>query len=191
MNYSSQMEMIPIASLNALEYCPRKFYYQYVQGEMPDNELAPEGTRTTARGEMPVTRLYLSSETLRLTGFVDVFEERTGVLVPVIFKHGRPGQWPGDQIQLCAQALCLEERQPDKAPLASGYIYDTASGRRAQVRFTQHLRARTQAAIAEALRVSTLAGPPPPLTGSKAARCPQCSLFFLCLPQEVTWLRSR
>ncbi len=199
MSDTSQMEMIPISSLNALEYCPRKFYYQYVQGETLVNEFVLEGALAhqrvhqagmrMAEGEMETTRLYLYSETLRLVGFADVIEERAGVLVPVEYKHGQQGQWLNDHIQLCAQALCLEERQPGKAPIAHGYIYYVGSRRRVRVDFTQQLRARTKAAIARALKVAALATPPP-LSGDLAARCPNCSLLPLCLPEEVRLLQS-
>jgi CRISPR-associated exonuclease Cas4 len=200
MSDTSQMEMIPISSLNALEYCPRKFYYQYVQGETLVNEFVLEGALAhqrvhqagtrMAEGEMETTRLYLYSETLRLVGFADVIEERAGVLVPVEYKHGQQGQWLNDHIQLCAQALCLEERQPGKAPIAHGYIYYVGSRRRVRVDFTQQLQARTKAAIARALKVAALATPPPPLSGDLAARCPNCSLLPLCLPEEVRLLQS-
>ncbi len=198
----SGVEMIPISSLNALEYCPRRFYYEVVQGEMLVNEFVLEGmldhqrvhqvgTHTTAEVEMQVTRLYLYSEALRLTGFADVIEERAGVLVPVEYKHGQQGQWLNDHIQLCAQALCLEERQPGKPLIAYGYIYYVGSRRRVQVRFTQQLRARTKAAIAQALQVAALKTPPPPLSGPLMARCPNCSLLPLCLPDEVRLLRAK
>src|SRR6202023_1816438 len=164
---TSGIEMLPISSLNALEYCPRKFYYQFVQGETLINEFVLEGTlahqrvhqagtHTTAEGEMQTTQLYLSSETLRLSGFADVVEERSGVLVPVEYKRGQQGQWLNDHIQLCAQALCLEERQPGKPLIPYGYIYYVGSRRRVQVTFTQQLRAKTRAAIAQALKVAAL-----------------------------------
>jgi CRISPR-associated exonuclease Cas4 len=197
----SQREMIPISALNALEYCPRKFYYQFVQGEEMSNEFVLEGTlahqsvdqagtSTTAEGVIQTTRLYLASETLHLTGFADIVEERAGVLVPVEYKRGKQGHWLNDHVQLCAQALCLEERQPDKPPLAYGYIFSTSSQRRTQVAFTQQLRARTRATIAQALKVAVLETPPPPLTGPLTARCPNCSLLPLCLPEEVRLLQS-
>src|SRR5947209_16175414 len=202
MNDTSPMEILPISSLNALEYCPRKFYYQFVQGETLVNEFVLEGTlahervhqagtHTTAEGEMQTTRLYLYSEALRLSGFADVVEEQSGVLVPVEYKHGQQGQWLNDHIQLCAQALCLEERQPGKPLIAHGYIYYVGSRRRVQVKFTQQLRARTKAAITQALNVATLETPPPPLAGTMAARCPNCSLLPLCLPEEVRLLQSK
>ena len=199
---TSHVEMLPISSLNALEYCPRKFYYQFVQGETLVNEFVLEGTlahqrvhqagtHTTAEGEMQITRLYLYSEALHLSGFVDVIEERAGVLVPVEYKHGQQGNWLNDHIQLCAQALCLEERQPGKPLISYGYIYYVGSRRRVEVKFTQQLRARTQATITQALKVAALESPPPPLSGKMAARCPNCSLLPLCLPEEVRLLRSK
>ena len=199
---TSQTElMIPISSLNALEYCPRKFYYQVVQGETLVNEFVLEGalahrqvhqpgTHTTAEGELQITRLYLHSEALHLTGFADLVEERAGVLIPVEYKRGNQGQWINDHIQLCAQALCLEERQPGKPLIPHGYIYYIGSQRRVKVHFTQQLRAKTKAAIAQALKVAALETPPPPLTGKMAARCPSCSLLPICLPEEVNLLRS-
>ena len=197
----SHREMIPISSLNALEYCPRKFYYQFVQGETQVNEFVLEGALAHQRvhqpdtqvvdGEIQITGLYLCSEKLRLSGFADVIEQRAGMLIPVEYKRGQQGQWLNDQVQLCAQALCLEERQPGKPPIAYGYIHYTGSQRRVQVQFTPQLRARTKAAIAQALQVAALETPPPPLFGKLAARCPNCSLFSLCLPEEVRLLQSR
>ncbi len=202
MNNISPMEMIPISALNALEYCPRKFYYQFVQGETLINEFVLEGTlahqwvdqpgtHTTAEGVMQIRRLYLYSEALHLSGFADIVEEHAGVLVPVEYKHGQQGPWLNDQIQLCAQALCLEERQPGQPPIAYGYIFYLGSQRRVQVHFTQQLRAKTRAAIARALQVAAMETPPPPLSGTMAARCPNCSLLPLCLPEEVRLLQSQ
>jgi CRISPR-associated exonuclease Cas4 len=196
-----QVEMIPISALNALEYCPRKFYYQFVQGEEIVNEFVLEGTlahqevdqagtNTTAEGVVRTTRLYLASETLHLTGFADVVEERAGVVVPVEYKRGKQGHWLNDHVQLCAQALCLEERQPGKPPLAYGYIFSIGSQRRTQVAFTPQLQARTRAVIAQALKVAAMETPPLPLTGPLTARCPNCSLLPLCLPEEVRLLQA-
>src|SRR5258708_36010104 len=199
---TSHVETIPISSLNALEYCPRKFYYQFVEGETLVNEFVLEGTlahqrvhqsgtHTTRDGEMETTQLYLYSEAFRLSGFADIVEEQPGMLVPVEYKRGQQGQWLNDHIQLCAQALCLEERQPGKPPIAYGYIYYVSSRRRVKVTFTQQLRAGTRAAIARALQVAALETPPPPLSGKMAARCPNCSLLPLCLPEEVRLLQSQ
>ncbi len=196
------LEMLPISSLNALEYCPRSFYYQVVQGEMVVNEAVLEGqlahqrvhqpgTRTTEAGEIETTQLYLVSEILHLTGFADVVEERAGAFFPVEYKRGPQGNWLNEHIQLCAQALCLEERQPGKAQIAHGYIYYVESRRRVKVPFTPQLRARTKAAISQAFQVAARQTPPPPLSEELAARCASCSLLPLCLPEEVRQLRAR
>lgn len=190
----SQQEMLPISALTALDYCPRSFYYQVVQGEtlvtasMLEGQLALR--RAQQQGECEVRRLYLFSEALHLTGFALVIEEPAGRFIPVEYSQKQQGSWQSEQIQLCAQALCLEERQPDKAPLPYGYIITLHTGRRTQVPFTAQLRARTKAAIQEALRVSVQQSPPPPLTGKLASRCPQCSLLPICLPEEVRQLRT-
>lgn len=201
MNHPSSLEMIPISSLNSLEYCPRRFYYEVVQGEMLVNEFVLEGqlahqrvhqpgTQTSTAGDMQTTRLYLYSETLHLSGFADVIEERAGIFFPVEYKLGQQGDWLNDHIQLCAQALCLEERLPAKPPIAHGYIFYITSRRRIQVTFTPQLRARTRAAITQAFQIAARQTPPPPLTGELAARCPNCSLLPICLPQEVHLLHT-
>src|SRR6266480_5297940 len=194
-------DSIPISALNTLEYCPRRFYYQFVQSDMVINEFVLEGvllhrrvnqagTQTLGQDVMQTTRLYLYSEELRLSGFTDVIEEQGGLLIPVEYKHGQQGEWLNDAIQLCAQALCLEERLPGEPPLPYGYIFYLGSRRRTQVKFTTELRDKTRATIAQALKVAALETPPPPLAGKMAARCPNCSLLPLCLPEEVRLLRG-
>jgi len=201
----SAPDAIPISALNTLEYCPRRFYYQFVQSHMLVNEFVPEGTllhrrvnragtQTVGQDVIQTTRLYLYSEELRLSGFADVIEEQGGLLIPVEYKHGQQGEqggWLNDHIQLCAQALCLEERQPNKPPLPYGYIFYAGSRRRVQVAFSAELRAKTRAAIELAFQVAALEKPPLPLEPPLTARCPNCSLVSLCLPDEVKLLRAR
>ncbi|HLH63462.1 MAG TPA: CRISPR-associated protein Cas4 [Ktedonobacteraceae bacterium] len=195
-------DSVSISSLNTLHYCPRRFYYEYVQCDMLVNEYVLEGTlqhqhvhsqgkETTREGEIQTTHLYLFSESLHLSGFADVIEEQDGMLVPVEYKHGRQGQWLNDSVQLCAQALCLEERQPDKPPISHGYIYYIGSRRRVQIDFTPELRQQTLNTIARAFALSTQETVPPPLDGPLAARCPKCSLQPLCMPEEVRMLQAR
>jgi len=204
--------MLPISSLNAMEYCPRRFYYQFVQGEMLVNEFVLEGTlehqrvhqagsHRTGVEEIETTRLYLYSEALRVSGFADVIQERGGVLVPVEYKHGHLGEWMNDHVQLCAQEMCLEERMADRNEkgqtqrsfqhIPYGYIFYVGSRRRVKVHFTEQLRARTRETIAKALKVAILNAPPPPLSGKMVERCPDCSLLPLCMPDEVRMLQSK
>jgi CRISPR-associated exonuclease Cas4 len=209
---TSEVGMLPISALNAMEYCPRRFYYQFVQGEMLVNEFVLEGTLEHQRvhqagshrkgvEEIETTRLYLYSEALRVSGFADVIQEKGGMFVPVEYKHGHLGEWINDHVQLCAQALCLEERMADRYEkgqaqrsfqhIPYGYIFYVGSRRRAKVHFTEQLRARTRETIAKALKVATLKTPPPPLSGKMVERCPDCSLLPLCMPDEVRMLQSK
>jgi CRISPR-associated exonuclease Cas4 len=195
-------ETIPISYLNALEYCPRRYFYEFVEGDMIVNDFVLAGTllheradepgkRTTEDGAFQINRLYLYSEKLRLSGFADIIEEENGVLIPVEYKHGRQGKWLNDHIQLCAQALCLEERQQDKPAIPYGYIFYFGSRKRIQVLFTPELRARVYAAIDQVFKVAMFDTPPPPLEGKIAARCRDCSLAPICLPDEVKLLTGR
>ena len=195
-------ESISLSYLNAIEYCPRRFYYEFVQGDMLENEFVLEGTllhqradqpgqHTSQDGEMKINHLYLYSEELRLSGFADIIEEQDGLLIPVEYKHGKEGKWLNDHIQLCAQALCLEERLPEKYPIPYGYIFYFGSRKRIQIHFTPTLRTKTLAAIKLAFQVATLDTPPPPLEGKIAARCRDCSLLSLCLPDEVRLLTDK
>ena len=193
-------ESIPLSFLNAIEYCPRRFYYEFVQGEMIVNEFVLEGTLLHQRADEPgqhrdegglqVNRLYLHSEMLHLTGFADIVEEQQdGLFVPVEYKHGKEGKWLNDHVQLCAQALCLEERLPEKPQIPFGYIFYFGSRKRVQVYFTEQLRAKTHATIERAFQVALQETPPAPLGGKLAARCRDCSLYTICLPVEVTMLK--
>lgn len=197
-----QGEILPISALGTLEYCLRKFYYHVVQGETPFDDqtstrhmarqrASQAAARLDAETGIETTRLYLYSETLHLSGYADVMKEHAGLLVPVEYKHDQHGEWPGDQIQLCARALCLEEMQPDKPRLLSGYIAYPGMRQHVKIPLDMALRARTREAIAQAFQIAARHAPPPPLSGSLRARCSTCSLFALCLPEEVQWLHAR
>src|SRR5260370_21947564 len=107
-------ETIPISYLNALEYCPRRFYYEFVEGDMLVNDFVLEGTllheridepgkHTTEDGAYQVNRLYLYSEKLRLSVFSDVIEEQNGIFIPVKNKLGTQVRLLNKYIHICAQ----------------------------------------------------------------------------------------
>ena len=187
-------DFLPISHLNALEYCPRRFYYEFVLGEMVVNEHVLEGRlrhervdapeRERAGEQVTITRLLLHSERLRLLGFADVVEEANGELCPVEYKKGRAGRWMPDEVQLCAQALCLEEQTG--RPVEHGFIFYFGSRRRKRVDFTPALRERTLATIERAFALVAAGKLPAPI--DQPAKCRDCSLEPLCLPQEVLQL---
>ena len=162
-----------------------------LEGTLLHQKADQPGQHTTEEGEIKINHLYLYSEALRLSGFADIVEEQEGIMIPVEYKHGKEGKWLNDHIQLCAQALCLEERLPDKAAIPYGYIFYFGSRKRVQVHFTEALRAKTRATIDLAFQIAALDTPSPPLDGKMAARCRDCSLLSLCLPDEVKLLTGR
>lgn len=186
--------------LNQLAYCERRFYLMHVLGEMEINahvlegtfrhEQAHDGGAERAGDTLIHRRVYVWSETLGVAGYTDLVEERGGQLVPVEYKKGRMGRWISDHVQLCAQAICLEERGVQQAnsgvEIEKGYIFYFGSRRREEVPFTAELRERTRQAAARARELIPLPQPPPPL--AIPAKCRDCSLQPICLPEETRQL---
>ncbi len=104
---------------------------------------------------------------------------------PVEYKKGRRRKWDNDDVQLCAQALCLEEMFSVAVP--EGFIYHAASKRRRKVTFDEQLRAETERTI-EAVRTLLSQGEVPPAV--LMPRCDGCSLRSICLP-ELTQIQAR
>lgn len=193
---TNQPDSIPLSMINALAYCSRRFGYEFVQAEMLLNEHVVEGTlrhqgvdlggREWIGEAVQQRRAYVWSERLGLAGLCDLIEERDGQIYPVEYKKGRPGRWASDHAQLCAQALCLEERTGRAIP--SGAIFYFATRRREVVEFTPALRAEVErlAALAHAIAA---AGTLPPPTDNRA-KCRDCSLQPLCLPDELRLLAA-
>ncbi|GIV97919.1 MAG: CRISPR-associated protein Cas4 [Herpetosiphonaceae bacterium] len=189
-------DYIPISFINALAYCPRRFYYEYVQAEMLLNEYVVEGRLLHEHsdeggtlwkdGVVQQRRVYVWSERLRLAGLIDVVEWSDGGIVPVEYKRGALGRWRNDHAQLCAQALCLEERL--SVSIAHGYIFSFSQRRRELVEFTPELRSWTESLAAEAQCLALQKIAPPPI--DQRARCKACSLEPLCLPDEVRRLQQ-
>jgi len=102
----------------------------------------------------------------------------------VEYKRGRMGRWLNDHIQLCAQAICLEERTGQ--PVQRGEIFYWRSRRRVTVDITPELKARTEASVARAFALLEAGQIPSPL--DRRAKCRDCSLEGICLPREVQLL---
>lgn len=193
-------DYLPISMLNQLEYCERRFWLMYVHGEMEVNAPVLEGTlqheRVHAGGHeregetVTHRRVYVWSDRLRLAGLADVVQELgtapDAPLHVVEHKHGRLGRWLNDHIQLCAQALCLEERTGRQVTAAA--IYYWGSRRRMDVPLTPELRQRTEEAVARARALLEAGRLPPPL--DHRAKCRDCSLEGICLPRETLLLAS-
>jgi CRISPR-associated protein Cas1 len=199
--------LIPVRALNQVTYCPRLYYLQYVDCVMPTNEHVEGGlfdhrrvdeadlaNKTRKEGDASRSRgIQLSSEAVGISGVLDVIEEKDGASYPVETKHGaaprdddgRATTWDNDAVQLCAQALLMEEAFGE--PVERGYQFYAGSRERVEVRFTDELRAQTRAAIGECRRLSLLEAPPDPLPAELRHRCFGCSLAPVCLPEETLY----
>ena len=185
-------DYVLISALNQYNYCPLRCYWMFVEQEFADNDHTIEGTLGHVRVHQEGLRsVYLYSKRYGICGKADLIEERNGAVYPVEYKKGRLGTWTNDALQLCAQALCLEEMLEDthRAPvhIPQGYIYYASTGRRKAVPLTDELRALTMQTIA-AVR-TLLHTRQRPAVGYNP-RCKGCSVYHICLPRETAMLQD-
>lgn len=188
-------DLVPLSALNALLYCDRRAALRHLDALYVHNEHTRSGEIGHERADKagferrPGTRtergLWIVSHRLRLYGRADLVEFRKAgpteiaeVPYPVEYKRGKVRRWDNDDVQLCAQALCLEEMLGVAVP--EGAVFHTRSRKRRAVELTAALRAETEAAVARlhALLASELV-PPAVLK----PQCRGCSLRGHCLPE--------
>ncbi len=178
---------VTISSLNHYAYCPRRCALIYQEQIFHDNLYTVEGTDLHAHVDEVVTRsgttrvetaLRLWSDRLGVIGIADIVEWHDGVPYPVEYKRGKRHRWINDDIQVCAQALCLEEMLGVSVP--SGAIYHAKSRRRREVLFTPQLREQTTETIVAVRLIIQQTHVPPPTEHRE--RCGGCSLQDQCLP---------
>jgi CRISPR-associated endonuclease Cas1/CRISPR-associated protein Cas4 len=151
----------------------------------------PDAADDEEPARIHVHSLELSSERLGLVAKLDLAEFEGRRAVPVDYKRGkRPhvahGAYEPERVQLCVQALLLEENGYESP---EGVLYFAASRERVKVAFDDELRTTTQQAAA-GLRLMAMGGTmPPPLENSP--KCPRCSLAGICLPDELHYLRKQ
>ena len=188
-------EYIQIAALNQYAYCSHRCWRMFCTGEFTDNQYTIEGTalhdrvHTTSDIEKEDTwqirAIYLKSEKYKLIGKSDLIEVVSGEYYPIEYKRGRKGEWDNDELQVCAQALCLEEMTGQNINI--GYIYYAHSHQRQLVEINQELRDSAIATIAAVTNLLETGTMPPP---SYSKRCKGCSLYSQCLPKASDKLRN-
>ncbi len=192
--------LVMLSALQHYSYCPRQCGLIHLEQTFDENLYTLRGRQEHARvdeapsewrGAVRVERsLPLWSERLGVIGRGDVVElsyaggEVVGAR-PVEYKHGKRHAAIHDEIQLCAQALCLEEMFG--LEVGEGDIYHVSSRKRRGVAFDEGLRRATLAAI-EAVR-ALLEGErlPAPVAD---ARCKRCSLVEACMPHALERMRQ-
>lgn len=182
--------LIPLSALNQYAYCPRRCFLIHGEGEFTDNVHTVSGSREHERVDnagyehkADVRVAYavpVWSDCLGLTGKCDVLEFRgDGTIYPVEYKHGPKRRWLNDDLQLAAQAMCVEEMTGKPAP--KGAIFHQKSRRRREVIIDDSLRSLVKE-TASAIRAMLAAGvSPPPIEDSR--RCGECSLKTICEPE--------
>ena len=186
--------LVPISALEHFSYCPRQCALIHVEQTFGENvftvrgHLAHErtdvGNESVIDGIRQLRALPLYSDQYGLIGKADVVELHETGPVPVEHKVG-PIAGTAAEIQLCAQALCLEEMLG--TPVRTGQLYSHSTKRRRRVSMDDDLRQRTRETIAAVWTQLTQQQVPPPVNDS---RCRNCSLINACLP-GVVGTRSR
>ena len=191
------IDPLPLSALNDHLYCERRAHLKFVDGLRGTNEHTLIGDLAHAAVDTPgyehragwelLRALPLFSDTLGLSGKADLVEIRrdstSNRIVearPVEYKKGPARRWSNDHVQLCAQALCLEEMFVLRIP--AGLVFHVASALRTEVVFDDALRALTLSTL-NALR-ATLAQPVSPPAVLKP-QCEGCSLHGVCLPEAA------
>ncbi len=185
-------EAIPLSALQHWSYCPRQCALIHVEQVFDENIHTLRGRAAHARVDAPhaattpgarIERaLPVWCERLGLTGRCDVVEFRSdGTVYPVEYKHGPRRRREHDDIQLAAQAVCLEEMTCQ--PVPHGAIFHVSSRRRREVEIDAPLRARMEGAVAAVRDMLQEGRLPRPVNDS---RCKECSLREICQPEIVS-----
>lgn len=182
----SEDAALPISGLQHLAFCPRQWGLIHIEQVWRENRLTAEGRLLHERADLPgqsrreqvrtVRGMWLSSTRLALTGRADIVEFRPEPY-PVEYKRGKRKPNDCDAVQLCAQALCLEEMLG--VPVPRGAFFYGEPRRRLEVHFTPELRNRTESLTATMHRLFQSGLTPPAEPGP---HCRSCSLVDVCLP---------
>jgi len=188
-----EQDPLPISALQHLAFCPRQCALIHLEDAWAENRLTAEGEilhrrvqsgDVTSRGALRAWRaLPLRSERLGLIGIADVVEilkaEGGGTrALPIEYKRGKPKIHDADRVQLCAQALCLEEMLD--LPVPQGALYYGETRRREIIAIDAPLRQRTEE-LAGALHALIASARVPP--ARFGPHCRSCSLNEVCRPR--------
>lgn len=190
-------EAVLISALEHFSYCPRQCALIHVERIFDENVFTLRGRHAHERTDQALTTvengvrmeraLPLWSDELGLQGRGDVVEfHPDGRVVPVEYKHGIRRERRHDDLQICAQALCLEEMLG--IPVGVGAVYSLQTHRRREICIDNALREETRDAVAQVRAMLRDAGPLPPALND--GRCPRCSLLGACVPATVVAARQ-
>jgi CRISPR-associated exonuclease Cas4 len=194
----AEADLLPLSGLQHLAFCERQWGLIHIEQSWEENLLTAEGRvlhdkvdephYETREGMRMVRALPLRCLRLGLSGRADLVEfpavgSAGGPPVPVEFKRGRPKRVDADDVQLCAQALCLEEMMGGS--IAVGFLYYHQTRHRHEVRLDRALRTRVER-LAD--RMHELHARRLTPRAERAPKCTQCSLVDICQPD---WLGAK
>jgi CRISPR-associated exonuclease Cas4 len=194
--HAPEEDFVPLSALQHYLFCPRQCALIHLERVWEENVLTAEGrvlheSANTLGSEKrrdlkTLTAVPLSSKRLCIAGVADVVELhlRDGVWhpFPVEYKRGRPKAHRADEVQLCAQAMCLEEMHALEVP--DGALFYGQNRRRQPVAFDEALRKLTQETAAGVHALFAQKATPP--ARYDKAKCEACSLANLCRPRLLS-----
>ena len=184
-------DYVILSALQHYVYCPRQCALIHIEQVWDDNLFTLRGQRVHDKVDIPDSEIHegmrieralpLWSHKLGLTGIADLVEfDLDGIPYPVEYKSGSKKPRLADNVQVCAQAICLEEMFNLSVP--KGAIFHNASKRRREVIFDAELRSlvkETTQNVRELIKISKV---PIPVADQ---RCPDCSLIDACMPYAI------
>jgi CRISPR-associated exonuclease Cas4 len=185
-------ELLPLSGLRHMAVCERQFALVHIEQSWADNLYTAEGSLLhknvdtphyeTRRGRRLVHALPLTSRRLGLAGKADLVEFPTGPggepPIPIEYKRGHPKPDDVDEVQVCAQALCLEEMLG--CSISRAFLYYHQVRHRCEVPLSDKLRIRVET-LASRMHELFLSGKTPKM--DRMPKCRSCSLDELCKPQ--------
>lgn len=198
-------DYLPARMVNEFVYCPRLFYYEWVEGVFADNRETVEGSlrhrkMDTGTGALPAAEeipeeqklhsrsVMLSSDQHALIAKMDLIEAADGKVTPVDYKRGSPRKgddgspevWDTDRVQLAVQGIVLRD---NGYRCDEGVVYYVTTKQRVRVPIDDALIQETLELVQKARETAEAGRIPPPLVDSP--KCPRCSLVTICLPDET------
>lgn len=185
---------IPLSALQHAVFCLRQAALIHIERIWTENRFTAEGRVLHDKTDEPgartlgrfrrVTALPIECRRLNIAGVADVVEFRKDesggeTAYPIEFKRGRPKLHRADEVQLCAQALCLEEMT--SRPVPQGALFYGQTRRRSEVTFDSELRGLTEETAAVVRGLFETGQIPPAVY--RADRCGTCSLYDYCRPK--------
>jgi len=191
------MPPIPLSALQHYLFCPRQCALIHNEQVWAENRFTAEGQvlhkkanegpdEHRANGKI-LRHLHVASEKYNLTGICDIVEVTPeGKVIPVEYKRGKPKSHRADEVQVCAQAFCLEEIM--HCQITQGLIFYGKTRRKTIVSLDETLRDLTRTIIAETREIFQTGITPK--AEYHASKCTNCSLIDLCLPNAMRLKRG-